>query len=93
MQELDNWPADERRRISGVFTDIDDTLTTEGAITLDALEGLAELKAAGLKVVDTAVGRLGALACWEHYNPLARYALMAQHEEIHCAQFPGSMVG
>lgn len=48
---------------------------------------------AGLKVVDSAVGRLGALACWEHYNPLARYALMAQHEEIHCAQFPGSMVG
>jgi len=47
----------------------------------------------GLKVVDTRVGRIGALACWEHYNPLARYALMAQHEEIHCAQFPGSMVG
>jgi len=47
----------------------------------------------GLKVVDTAAGRVGALACWEHYNPLARYALMAQHEEIHCAQFPGSMVG
>ena len=43
----------------------------------------------GLKVVDTAVGRVGALACWEHYNPLARYALMAQHEEIHVAQFPG----
>jgi nitrilase len=49
--------------------------------------------ASGLKVVETAVGRVGALACWEHYNPLARYALMAQHEEIHCAQFPGSMVG
>lgn len=48
---------------------------------------------AGLKVVDTAVGRIGALACWEHYNPLARYALMAQHEEIHIAQFPGSLVG
>jgi aliphatic nitrilase len=48
---------------------------------------------AGLTVVDTAVGRVGALACWEHYNPLARYALMAQHEEIHVAQFPGSMVG
>ena len=31
----------------------------------------------GLKVVDTRVGRVGALACWEHYNPLARYALMA----------------
>jgi aliphatic nitrilase len=47
----------------------------------------------GLTVVDTEVGRIGALACWEHYNPLARYALMAQHEEIHCAQFPGSLVG
>src|SRR6202020_2762880 len=47
----------------------------------------------GLTVVDTAVGRVGALACWEHYNPLARYALMAQHEEIHAAQFPGSLVG
>lgn len=48
---------------------------------------------AGLKVVETRAGRVGALACWEHYNPLARYALMAQHEEIHIAQFPGSMVG
>ena len=46
-----------------------------------------------LRVVDTAIGRVGALACWEHYNPLARYALMAMHEEIHCSQFPGSMVG
>ena len=47
----------------------------------------------GLKVVPTAVGRLGSLACWEHYNPLARFALMAQHEQIHCSQFPGSLVG
>ncbi|WP_077000659.1 Nit6803 family nitrilase [Variovorax sp. KK3] len=47
----------------------------------------------GLRAVDTRVGRVGALACWEHYNPLARYALMADHEQIHCAQFPGSLVG
>lgn len=47
----------------------------------------------GLKVVPTRVGRLGALACWEHFNPLARFALMTQHEQIHVAQFPGSMVG
>lgn len=47
----------------------------------------------GLRAVDTAVGRVGALACWEHYNPLARYALMADGEEIHASQFPGSMVG
>jgi nitrilase len=48
---------------------------------------------AGLRAVDTRVGRVGALACWEHYNPLARYALMADHEEIHVAMFPGSLVG
>src|SRR5580693_9112156 len=47
----------------------------------------------GLVAVDTAVGRVGQLACWEHYNPLARYALMADREEIHVAMFPGSMVG
>ncbi|MEO1394427.1 MAG: Nit6803 family nitrilase [Cyanobacteria bacterium J06634_5] len=48
---------------------------------------------AGLQACDSAVGKLGTLACWEHYNPLARYSLMAEHEQIHCAQFPGSMVG
>ncbi len=47
----------------------------------------------GLHCVDTQVGRVGQLACWEHYNPLARYALMADHEQIHVSMFPGSMVG
>jgi HAD superfamily hydrolase (TIGR01484 family) len=37
--------------IAGVFTDIDDTLTTEGAITADALDALAQLHAAGVHVV------------------------------------------
>jgi HAD superfamily hydrolase (TIGR01484 family) len=35
----------------GVLTDIDDTLTTEGAITPDAMQALADLKAAGLRVI------------------------------------------
>jgi len=47
----------------------------------------------GLQAVDSQVGRIGALACWEHYNPLARYALMADHEQIHVSMFPGSLVG
>jgi nitrilase len=47
----------------------------------------------GFRTANTTVGRIGALACWEHYNPLARFALMEAREEIHCAQFPGSMVG
>ena len=51
MQKLDQWPLKDRRVITGVLTDIDDTLTTEGAITPDALAALADLKAAGLPVI------------------------------------------
>ena len=47
----------------------------------------------GLRVFETAVGRIGALICWEHYMPLARYALMAAGEQIHCSHFPGSLAG
>lgn len=39
----------------------------------------------GLKVVDTQVGRLGVLICWENYMPLARYALYAQGVDIYVA--------
>ena len=48
MRPLVEWPA---RGLIGVLTDIDDTLTTEGAITPNALQALADLKAAGLHVV------------------------------------------
>ncbi|OBJ86161.1 nitrilase-related carbon-nitrogen hydrolase [Mycobacterium asiaticum] len=47
----------------------------------------------GLRAVDSAVGRIGQLACWEHYNPLARYALIADGEQIHSGMFPGSFGG
>lgn len=47
----------------------------------------------GLKAVETAVGRVGQLACWEHHNPLARYALIADGEQIHSAMFPGCFGG
>jgi aliphatic nitrilase len=47
----------------------------------------------GLRAVDSAVGRVGQLACWEHYNPLARYALIADGEQIHAAMYPGSFAG
>ncbi len=41
--------------------------------------------ASGLKVVDTPVGRIGTLICWENYMPLARYALYSQGVEIYIA--------
>jgi len=51
MQPLADWPLAERRGLIGVFTDIDDTLTTEGAITGDALAALQALAAAGLPCI------------------------------------------
>ena len=51
MKALKTWPAYDRQHITGVFTDIDDTLTTDGAITPDALQALGDLKAAGLHVI------------------------------------------
>ncbi len=49
MRPLSDWLTPQG--LIGVFTDIDDTLTTDGAITPDALQALVDLKAAGLHVV------------------------------------------
>ncbi len=51
MLDLTHWPIEDRRDIIGVFTDIDDTLTTHSVITSDALHALVQLKAAGLQVI------------------------------------------
>jgi HAD superfamily hydrolase (TIGR01484 family) len=51
MLPLAAWPQASRRGLAGLFTDIDDTLTTEGAITPDALLALERLRAAGLHAV------------------------------------------
>ena len=51
VQPLRALPAAALRGVRGVLTDIDDTLTTDGAITPDALEALVQLRAAGLPVV------------------------------------------
>ncbi|WP_287877556.1 HAD-IIB family hydrolase [Acidovorax sp.] len=51
MRALIEWPVPAPGRLLGVFTDIDDTLTTDGAITPDALQALAALQAGGLHVI------------------------------------------
>lgn len=51
MLPLASWDELARTCITGVLTDIDDTLTTDGAITADALQALADLKASGLHVI------------------------------------------
>lgn len=41
-----------------------------------------------LQVVEATIGRVGALNCWEHLQPLVKFALYAQHEQIHVAGWP-----
>ena len=45
------FPPAAARAVRGVLTDIDDTLTTAGTITPEALQALADLRAAGQPVV------------------------------------------
>ena len=41
-----------------------------------------------LRVLKTHIGKLGTLICGENANPLARFALIAQGEEIHVSNYP-----
>jgi nitrilase len=41
-----------------------------------------------LSVYDTTLGRIGALCCWEHLQPLSKYAMFAQNEQVHIASWP-----
>lgn len=41
-----------------------------------------------LQVWDSKIGRVGALNCWEHFQPLERFTLAAMHEQIHVACWP-----
>jgi nitrilase len=42
----------------------------------------------GLRVAETRIGKIGALICGENTNPLARFALIAQGEQLHVASYP-----
>jgi len=42
----------------------------------------------GLNAVNTSVGRIGGLICWEHWMPLARQVLHDSGEHIHIAVWP-----
>jgi nitrilase len=40
------------------------------------------------QVADTSVGRLGALCCAEHIQPLSKYAMYSMNEQVHVASWP-----
>ncbi len=41
-----------------------------------------------LQVCDTELGQVGQLCCWEHLQPLSKYAMYSMHEQIHVAAWP-----
>ncbi|WP_083442079.1 carbon-nitrogen hydrolase family protein [Nitriliruptor alkaliphilus] len=41
-----------------------------------------------LDVVDLEFGKVGGLCCWEHLQPLSKYAMYSMGEDIHCAAWP-----
>ncbi|MBU0969491.1 MAG: carbon-nitrogen hydrolase family protein [Proteobacteria bacterium] len=41
-----------------------------------------------LKTLDSELGPIGGLICWEHWMPLARAAMHARKEVVHVAQWP-----
>ena len=43
---------------------------------------------AGLQVCETRLGKVGMLICGENTNPLARYTMLAQGEQVHLSTYP-----
>lgn len=44
--------------------------------------------ASGLRTIETDIGKIGMLICGENTNPLARYSLMAEGEQLHISSYP-----
>lgn len=86
LQPLHAWPPEARRGLAGLFCDIDDTLTTEGAITADALDALGRLQRAGLHVIPITGRPVG----WS--EPFARAwpvdAIVAENGAVALARAP-----
>jgi len=85
MQPLATWRPSQR--IIGVLTDIDDTLTTDGAITPDALLALTRLQAAGLKVIPVTGRPMGWSAPFAQSWPVD--AIVAENGAVGLIRTPG----
>ena len=85
MQPLATWRPS--KPIIGVLTDIDDTLTTDGAITPDALQALARLQASGFKVIPITGRPVGWSAPFAQSWPVD--AIVAENGAVGLIHSPG----
>lgn len=51
LKPLSDWCVQARTPLVGILTDIDDTLSTDGAVPAPVVQALADLRAAGLHVI------------------------------------------
>jgi len=85
MQPLATWRPS--KPIIGVLTDIDDTLTTDGALTPDALQALTRLQAAGFKVIPITGRPVGWSAPFAQSWPVD--AIVAENGAVGLIHSPG----
>src|SRR4051794_17664326 len=71
MKPLSAFPAAVAKNLIGIFTDIDDTLTTDGRLPAAAYAALERLHECGLAVVPTTGGRAGWCAMAARFWPVA----------------------
>lgn len=73
-----------------LINDSGETITTRRKLKPTHVERsvFGEGGGSDLKVYDTKLGKIGALNCWEHIQPLTKYAMYAQGEQIHIASSP-----
>ncbi len=45
-----------------------------------------------IQVHETRLGRLGGLNCWEHFQPLTKYAMYSMGEQVHVGSWPSFSV-
>ncbi len=93
MLALDQWPAAAARAIHGVFTDIDDTLTTEGVITRDVIDAMASLRAAGVLVIPITGRPIGWCQPWMDAPPGAALPVDVMVAENGAVAFSRAGVG
>ena len=87
-------PASAARDVIGVFTDIDDTITTAGALTADARSALEQLWAAGMPVIAVTGRPLGWSAAFMQPGPDAWpvAAIVAENGAVAVFQEAGALV-
>ena len=77
-------------RLSGAFDDKGNVVQTRRKLKPTHVERtvFGEGDGSHLAVMETEIGNIGSLCCWEHLQPLTKYAMYSQNEQIHVAAWP-----